>query len=634
MGKEPEKIDKYGEVDLIAKGGMGAVYKAMHPTLNRPVILKKLTLRGKSAFSERFKREARILMDFRHDDIVTVFDHFKEGSSYFIVMEYVEGTSLEGLIKEHRYLDSVTAAYILLHCARALGYAHKRGVVHRDIKPANLLLSRDGAIKLADFGIAASTEDVDSGLTREGMTLGTPSYMAPEQFQNSRNVDARADIYALGVMAYEMLTGKQPFTGGFSPELIHAKQKGKYRNPRKYVPEISRQLVRIIRGCMKTSPKGRYQTVEQIIRRTEKLLKYYDKEAIREKLGSMVRLEENEQLLKPRKNLIRIVTRSVIAAAAVALLFTAGIKSTVFHPIFKGNTDGRLRITFSLPENAGYFHNLPVSAAVFSEENAEIPLVVKPAMFKIPEFINSENTDSTFSTLPLYLKTGIYRIKITCGPDIFWGSVYLPSGREQKRLHSGSDIYPETVKTFSIPEPAPSELSVALDIRDAVSGKDIGQDTQISMKTNRGFIPLSDITTIESGDVHLFRLTADGYIGQDYSLFLGEEISALKIEAVLLPKPALIILDTGNENIDLTVNGTSWIDLYMEDDSSGSPVTRMEAWNLHDSIPESMNLSPGRYRFEASRWGSRTRLDLSIVSGEKIELRITEVDGNIQLLRK
>ena len=148
MAKQPDKIDKYNEVSLIARGGMGAVYKAVHPTLNRPVILKKLTLRGQSSFAERFKREARILMDFRHDDIVTVFDHFKQGSSYYIVMEYVEGSSLEELLREHRYLDSLVCAYIVFHSARALAYAHDRGVIHRDIKPANILISREGAIKL------------------------------------------------------------------------------------------------------------------------------------------------------------------------------------------------------------------------------------------------------------------------------------------------------------------------------------------------------------------------------------------------------------------------------------------------------------------------------------------------------
>lgn len=236
MAKIPESIDKYKVEALIAQGGMGAVYKALHPTLKRPVIIKKLTLRGSADIAERFKREARILMDFRHEGVVDMYDHFKLGQSYYIVLEYVDGGSLEEVVKKHRYLENGVAAYILYHAAVALHYAHEKKVVHRDIKPANLLLSRAGEVKLVDFGIAVSDTDSDEGLTREGMTLGTPSYMAPEQFQNTKNVDRRADIYSLGVLAYEMLTGKKPFPGGFSPELIANIQKGRYPSPGNSIP--------------------------------------------------------------------------------------------------------------------------------------------------------------------------------------------------------------------------------------------------------------------------------------------------------------------------------------------------------------------------------------------------------------
>jgi len=258
VAKLPESIGKYKVEALIARGGMGAVYKAIHPTLHRPVIIKKLTLRGRKDINERFKREARILMDFRHDGVVNMYDHFKLGSSYYIVLEFVDGASLEDVIKRERYLDNGTAAYILYHTAIALHYAHEKKVVHRDIKPANLLLSKAGEIKLVDFGIAVSDEDADEGLTREGMTLGTPSYMAPEQFQNTKNVDRRADIYSLGVLAYEMMTGKKPFPGGFSSELMSNIQKGKYSNPRKFNPGIHPVLLRFIRKSMKPKTEWRY----------------------------------------------------------------------------------------------------------------------------------------------------------------------------------------------------------------------------------------------------------------------------------------------------------------------------------------------------------------------------------------
>jgi serine/threonine protein kinase len=183
MAKIPDKIDKYPIEALVATGGMGAVYRGVHPTLERSVIIKKLTLRGDKSLAERFRREARILMDFRHDHIVDVFDHFTQGRSNYIVMEYVDGLSVKELLEHERYLDGAVAARILLYTARALAYAHRKGVIHRDIKPANILLSRDGDVKLADFGIASNPDAGDDTLTADGATLGTPAYMAPEQFE-------------------------------------------------------------------------------------------------------------------------------------------------------------------------------------------------------------------------------------------------------------------------------------------------------------------------------------------------------------------------------------------------------------------------------------------------------------------
>ena len=124
MAKIPESIDKYKLESLIASGGMGQVFKAIHPTLERPVILKKLTLRGNASVTERFRREARILMEFRSDYIVDLYDHFKKGANHYIVMEYVEGTSVQGLLVRERYLDNAVAAYIALCTAKALAYAH------------------------------------------------------------------------------------------------------------------------------------------------------------------------------------------------------------------------------------------------------------------------------------------------------------------------------------------------------------------------------------------------------------------------------------------------------------------------------------------------------------------------------
>ncbi len=145
------KVGKYFVTERIARGGMGEILKAKHPTLNKDVILKRLTFSAKEVVIERFKREAQLQIDFRNDNIVQVFDHFKEGLSYYIVMEYVNGISLDALIEKNRYLPNEIALLIFYQIARALKYAHDKDVIHRDIKPANILISTRGHCKADRF---------------------------------------------------------------------------------------------------------------------------------------------------------------------------------------------------------------------------------------------------------------------------------------------------------------------------------------------------------------------------------------------------------------------------------------------------------------------------------------------------
>ncbi|MBU3914593.1 serine/threonine protein kinase, partial [bacterium] len=255
---------------------MGAVYKALHPTLNRTIIIKKLTLTGNQDFEKRFQREAQIMMDFRNENIVQVYDHFKEGNAYHIVMEYVDGITLEDLIQKKRFLSNESAILIFSEICKALKYAHDRLVIHRDIKPANILISKSGMVKLVDFGVSATLEESDEdGITKAGMTIGTPSYLAPEQIANARNRDKRTDIYSMGVMLYEMVIGKKPFRGGFTPEVIAMIEKGKYMLPRKINPKIKPYIQRIIKKSMHHKVRKRYQDLGYIIAKLAKHLKRY-----------------------------------------------------------------------------------------------------------------------------------------------------------------------------------------------------------------------------------------------------------------------------------------------------------------------------------------------------------------------
>ncbi len=203
-------------LELIGVGGMGVVYKARQIQLDRVVALKLLPVASGAdpAFTERFHREAKFLARLRHPNIVGVHEYGEAGGFCFLLLEYVDGVNLRQAMEAGRF-SAAEALAIVPDICRALQYAHEQGVLHRDIKPENILLDARGAVKLADFGIAKLARDPggrrsDITLTRQGSRLGTPHYMAPEQIETPSDVDHRADIYSLGVVFYELLTGELP----------------------------------------------------------------------------------------------------------------------------------------------------------------------------------------------------------------------------------------------------------------------------------------------------------------------------------------------------------------------------------------------------------------------------------------
>ncbi len=203
---------RYEVQELVGHGGMSSVYKARDALLERHVALKILheQYSADDGFVERFKREARSVAQLQHPNIVTVIDRGEENGRQFIVFEYIEGENLKEHVVRKGRLDVRKALEIALEVARGLAFAHDQGLVHRDVKPQNILLNGDGRAKVTDFGIAR-TVDVD-GMTQTGTVLGTSNYIAPEQASGNR-VDAHSDVYALGVVLYELLAGEVPFPG-------------------------------------------------------------------------------------------------------------------------------------------------------------------------------------------------------------------------------------------------------------------------------------------------------------------------------------------------------------------------------------------------------------------------------------
>jgi len=209
--KPPEKFGRYKVVQELGRGAMGVVYRAQDEVLQRVVALKMIALTGsdheRDTHEARFRQEARAAGGLTHPSIITIYDVGREGDVAFIAMELVEGRELRDLIREGALTPS-RAAEVAIAVAEALAYAHERGIVHRDVKPGNIMVLADGRIKIMDFGIARLQEPTVK--TQTGVLLGSPQYMSPEQI-SGQSLDGRADVFSLGVVLYEMLTGIKPF---------------------------------------------------------------------------------------------------------------------------------------------------------------------------------------------------------------------------------------------------------------------------------------------------------------------------------------------------------------------------------------------------------------------------------------
>jgi serine/threonine-protein kinase len=265
MALEPgSQVGRYRILSIIGSGGMGQVYTALDPALDRPVALKVLSeaLGGDPDFRERFFREAKAVGRLNHPHIVQVYDIGEEARVLWIAMQLVDGGSLRDRIQEGPMpLDTVET--VLRQLASALDYAHGIGLVHRDVKPDNVLLTRDAsAVRLGDFGIVKGI-DRRSELTQTGAFIGTPKYSAPEAILG-RDVDRRADIYSLGIVAYEMLTGRTPFSGG-ATEVIAAHLRDAPPSPRDARPEVPSALAAAVLRALEKEPDARFASAGQFV---------------------------------------------------------------------------------------------------------------------------------------------------------------------------------------------------------------------------------------------------------------------------------------------------------------------------------------------------------------------------------
>lgn len=257
-------INRYQLLRQIGKGGMALVFEGKDLMLERPVAVKLLRsdFSHDQSFQERFRQEARSAANLSHPGIVTVYDFGIDPSGLFIVMEFVSGMDLKTMITENGIISSETGVPLMIQACAALGYAHRAGIVHCDVKPHNMLVTNDLRLKITDFGIARALSTINPS-EREEVVWGSPQYLSPEQ-AHGEPPSPSSDVYSLGVVMYEMFTGKLPFDAKDANELARLREESAPVSPRLINPSLPEALEQIILKVLSKEPTARYRTADQL----------------------------------------------------------------------------------------------------------------------------------------------------------------------------------------------------------------------------------------------------------------------------------------------------------------------------------------------------------------------------------
>lgn len=266
---DPEECPIYGYkiIEELGKGSMGVVYKAKHIFSKRVTALKILPLRlaAKTQYLERFKREAMALMRIRHENVVEGIDFGGSEEYYYLALEFVEGETLDEILKREGKLPERRALQITRQIALGLSVADQHGIVHRDIKPENVMLTQEGIAKICDFGIVKLSDLEESGVTMAGTTVGTPFYISPEQARGEDELDIGSDIYSLGISLFHLTTGRVPFTGKSQGAILVRHILEEVPDPRSVNPDLSEDLARVVARMTRKKRGERYATAEELV---------------------------------------------------------------------------------------------------------------------------------------------------------------------------------------------------------------------------------------------------------------------------------------------------------------------------------------------------------------------------------
>ena len=641
MDTKKPKVGKYLIISKIAEGGMGAVYKAKHPTLNRDVILKKLTLKRSASITERFKREARLMIDFRNDHIVQVYDHFKEGNSYYIAMEYINGISLGELIKRKRYLSNEMAMLIFSEICKALKYAHEKNVIHRDIKPDNILISNQGEVKLTDFGIATSTDDDEDGLTTDGMTLGTPAYMSPEQITDTKNVDKRADIYSMGVLFYEMVTGKCPFPKSFTPDAISLIQKGDYQLPRKINPRVAPVIQKIIKKAMHHKINKRYKNLEYIIALLSRHIKKFKYQGIKnnaiknyvynteeseiDKTKSEIKFDIKKLLhdiaLMVASNSVRIILAIIIVLGILSgtsfYLYTEG-----FHyEYIKSEEYGALKLCVRIKKKYKNTQNIYINASLFKKlRKGHRKLRDINLNFELDREKKSKNY-SYFITKKIYLKASNYRTRIEVESQLYQEDFYLNPRiiqREEKDSLEAKIIQVNNKIILRLP------IMLYYSVNDRESSINITNETNLFIKYRKKwykwekYIELTNFKTLfTTGKSYRFKFSKEGYHSKLYRIYVEPYQTSLNLQVNLIPIPGILLIKSKYKGLDILLNNSNYY-------SSGAINRKYREIYPSQLKYQKLYLSPGDYFITVKKSNSISKTErISIEPNKSKKILIT-----------
>ena len=270
--RKPEvrrRMGKYDVVRRIGQGSMGSVFEAIDPALGRPVAIKTIGLADSGETSKtRLYHEARSAAILHHPNIVTIFDLFQDQEVNFMVMELLEGRTLQQVIARREVFTLRMKLDVMLQICAGVQHAHERGIIHGDLKPANLFLTKDGLVKVMDFALSKTSA---SEMTQAGLVAGTPSYMSPEQIQGTQ-IDVRSDIFSMGVTFYEFLAYKRVFEGETIPSVLLKVIQSEPEPLTKALPTVPPQIAEAVHRCLAKKPEDRFQNVRELRTSIERFL--------------------------------------------------------------------------------------------------------------------------------------------------------------------------------------------------------------------------------------------------------------------------------------------------------------------------------------------------------------------------